>query len=356
MENKLYLKAILVCALLFLGSSFAIFVFKQNPEFYKIFNNQIASREVMQDIIKTYSRSTKPIILIMGDSVVYGSGMQAHSVRQWREHTIPAFLSQKLEDYTVIDISMDGSLPLDYLALYQLSRRLKVEWVILDINYRMFSRKYQEGSKALSRMWLQGDVPEVPFDLKCDFTVGDHILMQSQKVSLLFRYSEALRNSIFFPTREEKFNQWLRMLLPARAIREPEDKDMLLKLKIKPYYFTPAMDESNVSLQALSIFLEQMRIQQQKYMVFFTPQNMEFIEEIYAEEAFTKNMKYIQDTLQDDTAPNKYRYFDWSGKYPAPAFYDHCHLLPRYNEKLAQALADEVLEGNRRANAKRSLE
>ncbi len=351
MSRRIYFKAVLVCLLLFVGAHFTLGWLKRNPAFYKIVNNQIASREVLRDIIKAHARGDKPVILILGDSVVYGSGMHAHQVDRWREQTLPAFLEKKLEDYTVIDVSMDGSLPLDYLALYQHARELDVAWVILNLNYRMFSNKYQEGPQAISRVWLLEDLPPNPFQLVYQPPTGDRILQGLRKVSLLFRYSEAMRSSIFFPTREEKFNQWLKTLLPARALREPEDQELLLKLKIKPYYFTREIGENNVSLLAARLLLKQMEREGQNYIVFFTPQNLEFIEEIYNQEAFAYNLQYIQDQLRSHDEPENFRYYNWSALYPTPAFYDHCHLTPQYNEKLAQALAESVRAGHGREDA-----
>lgn len=351
MTRRIYVKAVLVCLLLFGAAHLILGWLKRDPGFYAVVNNQIASREVLQDLLRAHTRQGKPVILVMGDSAVYGSGMHAHQVARWREQTLPAFLQRKLEDYTVIDISLDGALPLDYLALYQQARNLNVAWVIVNFNYRMFAPKYQEGLQAISRMWLVEDLPEQPWQLAYVPPTGDRILRGLRKSSVLFRYSEALRNSIFFPTREEKFNQWLQALLPARAWREPEDKELLLKLKLKPYYYTPAFSADNTSLRAARALLAQMQAQGQNYLAFFTPQNQAYVEEIYNQATFAGNLRFVQSQLQTGDGASNHQYYDWSGLYPAPAFYDHCHLTPQYNEKLAQVLVDALQSAPRRGNA-----
>jgi hypothetical protein len=354
-ETKLFLKAVFVCLLLLIITDLVLWGAKTKPGFYSLFNRQIASREVLLDMLGAYSRGSKPIVLIFGDSVLYGSGMHAHQVPRWQEQTISAFLSRKLPDFTVVDISMDGALPLDYWALYQVSKHLKPAFIIFEFNYRMFAQKYWNSGQAISRPWLLEKTADPPVDLKTIPTAADRITGVLRKGSLLFRYSECARNAIFFPSREEAFNQWLRRLLPAKSIREPEDKDVLLQLKIKPYYFTTEMQGDETPLQAIRLLLKELGEQKQPFLAFFTPQNADVIKEIYNEDAFNKNMQKINASFQRPGRSHQ-NYVDWSALYPSQAFYDHCHLTPAYNEQLAQALADKILSETRGRNAQTPVE
>jgi hypothetical protein len=342
LSRNLVFKACLVCLLLLAGTEMLLGLAKNHSLFFELFNQQIPSREILTDLLAVRRPASRPLVVVMGDSVVYGSGLHAHGVRHWREQTIAAFLQKQLPQYTVLDLSLDGALPGDYLALYAAVRKLKPAWMVLEFNYRMFSQKYQAQADALSRPWLNEVWPNPMFP-KPKLTAGDKIANFLRKYSLLYRYAEAFRNAVFFPSREEVFNGLIQTLLPARSLQDPGDKELLLKLKLKPYYYTPVLVPAHTALQAGSLLIQRLGEDQQPYLAFFTPQNLDFIEEIADPASFSRNLSICDLALGSRTVARGSGYFNWFNLYPAAAFYDHCHLEPKYNENLAKKLAETML-------------
>jgi hypothetical protein len=349
LNPRLVFKSALVCLLLLAATECALALAKKHPVFFTLFHNQIPSQEVLADLLAAQRRAPRPLVVILGDSVVYGSGLHAHGVHRWREQTIAAYLQKQLPQYSVVDLSLDGALPGDYLALYASVRKLKPAWIIFEFNYRMFSQKYGAKADAVSRPWLAAALagPLFPHPKP---TAGDKIIAVLRQTSLLFRYAEAARNAIFFPSREEVFNQLIQAALPARSLQDPGDKEVLLKLKLKPYYYTPVLTPAHAALQAERLLLEQLNRDRQPCLEFFTPQNLEFIEDIADQNAFMQNLNILDSALGTGTGQNRLVYFNWFNLYPTGAFYDHCHLLPQYNAALAQKLADLISRASRGDN------
>jgi hypothetical protein len=343
LKPSLAIKTFLVLVLLLAGAEASLGLAKNQAGFFKFFHNQIPSPEILRDWLAASTRGVKPLVVILGDSVVYGSGLHAHGVRAWREQTIAAFLQKQLPQYTVVDLSLDGALPGDYLALYASVRKLKPAWIILEFNYRMYAQKYASPADTLSRPWLS-DGQTNPLFPHLQATLGDKIVAVLRRSSLLFRYTEAWRSAIFFPSREEVFNQLLQNLLPARAWQDPGDKELLLKLKLKPYYYSPVLRPEHAALQAGHLLLEALNQDRQRSLLFFTPQNLAFIEDIADQNAFAQNLGILDAALGAHPADRQY-YFNWFNLYPQEAFFDHCHLLPRYNELLAGKLTEIISRG-----------
>jgi len=346
LKPSLAVKIFIVFALLLAVTEASLGWAKNQPSFFRFFHNQIPSAEILSDLLAANTRNSKPLIVILGDSVVYGSGLHAHGVRAWRDQTIAAFLQKQLPQFHVVDLSLDGALPGDYLALYSSVRRLKPTWVILEFNYRMYAQKYSANADMLSRPWL-GASQTNPLFPRPQLSSGDKIAAVLRN-SLLFRYTEALRSAVYFPSREEVFNQILQSLLPARSWQDPMDKELLLKLKLKPYYYAPVLSPEHAALQAGHLLLDALDQDRQPSILFFTPQNLAFIEDIADQNAFSQNLGILDASLNTPKGSAWRQYFDWFNLYPQKAFFDHCHLVPRYNELLAEKLTAVILGSGQR--------
>ncbi len=343
MSTRLLLKSLLVCLTLILASELGLRWAARQPAFHALFQEQLPSREVLQDRLKAYARDPRPLIVLMGDSVFFGSGMHAHQVPRWKKHTVSAYLRQELPSYAVLDLSLDGLLPWDACALYREVQRLQPAFFLFEFNYRMWADKFRDPSAAFSRPWLATVLPATLSPVSPTLSLGDRILSHLRRVSYLFRYSECARSALFFPSREETFNQWLRVLLPARSLRENMDADILLQLKIKPYYLASPLSEKAMPLQALRWLRADLEEHHVPYMAFSTPQNLELIQDLYAEPSFNANLKQIAGVFAHPTQSPKGRYVDLLKEYPSAAFYDHCHLTPEYNARLAKRLGEDIL-------------
>jgi hypothetical protein len=245
----------------------------------------------VDDYLKAQAHGSSKKILILGDSVLYGSGLLANHARHWRQNTVAAFMRQVLGEARVVDLSMDGLLPTDYLALYQKIRKHPPEWLVLNFNYRMLAEKYRQGREAISRIWLCSNLPQEKFEFGIHPKPSDQVLDTLQRYSLLFRFAGAVRSSLFFPTREEAFTRLLKRFLPDSAFTKPLDPEMLLKLKLKPYYYSSEFSSQDYQVKAMLLLIRQFKTDKQKFFVFFTPQNLEFIQDIYQSEIFERNVQ-----------------------------------------------------------------
>ncbi|NTV51979.1 MAG: SGNH/GDSL hydrolase family protein [Candidatus Firestonebacteria bacterium] len=352
MNPRLVFKAALVCLLLVLLAEGVLTLAKRHAPFFRLFQNQIVSCEILDDLAACSLKSGRPLIVVMGDSVVYGSDLHAHGVPHWREQALAAGLQRQLPQATVLDLSLDGALPGDYLGLYAAARRLKPDWIIFEYNYRMFSQKFGSPSEAVSRPWLRGLMSQ-PLFPALPQTAGDKIKSVLRKVSQLYRYAEAFRDAFFFPSREEVINRLLAQVLPSRSLRDPGDREMLLKLKIKPHYYTPLLTPEHAGLQAVQLLENELRRDQQPHLAFFTPQNQEYITEIADPHTWPRNLAILDSILGSLADQKRFFYWNWGALYPADAFYDHCHLVPRYNETFAKMLAGIIADGGRRDHVQR---
>jgi hypothetical protein len=342
MNYQLVMKSLIVCCLLLLVVNFSIGIFKKEPAFYEFFNNQIPSQYVMRDLLDAYDKQPEKKIVIMGDSVMYGSGLFANGIKKWREATIPAYLRHYLPQYKIVDLSLDGCLLPDFLELYRYAKTINPEWIIIDLNYRMFASKYQTSESKLSRKWLGNKelISKSRFDWQ--MVNADYFMEVGRKYSDLFRYAESLRGAVFFPSREERMNMFLKKILPSDNWQESIDNDVLLKLKIKPYYFSPELDEKVIAIQTLINLVRQLKNDHQKFIIFYTPQNLAFIEEVWEEASFRYNIQFVNQIFQSEVDQNQYHYYDWTNKYTAESFWDHCHLTPEFNRDMARELSQII--------------
>jgi lysophospholipase L1-like esterase len=100
-------------------------------------------------------------VVLLGDSVVYGRAMLEAGDRDWREHTLSAVLQERLDEaglkrpVLVMNLGMNGALPLDLERLAEIVVPLGVDKVVLDVTLRSFSGDFASPEAQASRPWLR---------------------------------------------------------------------------------------------------------------------------------------------------------------------------------------------------------
>lgn len=333
--KRLLLKGMLVFFLLLAISEVMLYAIKSHPGFYRMFHHNLASRELLNDYLKTYQQ--QPVdVAVLGDSVFFGSGLRAHQVAQWPDYTIACQLSEQMAAGHVLDLSLDGLLIADYLAIYrQMREKVKPEWLIVNINYRMLADQVRQAGQEHSRLWLKPDRPKTGFST----------VTFLRSCWQLFRFSEAWKQDIFFPSREEALSGLLKKILPEKSWKTDDDRALMLKLRLKSYYYSSVLEPPAALLNDLETLIKLMVEDRQAFVLFFTPQNSAYIDDIVNHAAYEKNRQLLAALTGPYVNGKQFVYLDWAGKYNEEAFFDHCHLKPGYNRQLAAALLEVIRQG-----------
>ena len=110
-------------------------------------------------------------VLLLGDSVLGASALMEHRIPDAREMTLSNFLQRSLKGETdgyvvlgnmeyALSLGSDGLLLPDIQGLSAEFSSHPPESILLLLNFRMFSKEFAEGPKALSRQFLMADLPE----------------------------------------------------------------------------------------------------------------------------------------------------------------------------------------------------
>jgi hypothetical protein len=286
----------------------------------------LTSLPELQDRIRWIGSHERPTVLL-GDSILGASALSEHGVTDARRKTIPAFLAalEGPHGRFVQSLGADGLLLPDLEAIGREVARARPEEVLLLLNFRMFSREFQDGAKAVSR----------------DFLAPDQSRDMTQRLSaracehwVLFRTALLLRPLWYFPTQRDFFRR-----LEAKLVEESVDHDLqeaALRLKVAPYYLD-AWEEPSLAFASLDRLLLGLLRSGTRVTVVLTPQNPEFVE-AGSPEVVSNNRRLLKAFLQAREAP-ALQYRDWSDRYPAGDFLDHCHLGVAGNGTYARDLA-----------------
>ena len=296
----------------------------------------LTSLPELRDRIRWIGAHEHPVVLL-GDSILGGSALSEHGVADARRKTIPAFLAalEGPNGRFVQSLGADGLLLPDLEAIGREVPRARPEDVLVLLNFRMFSREFQDGPKAASRDFLVPDLPGGgPRRESAETARTQRLSARACEHWVLFRTAMLLRPLWYFPTQRDFFRR-----LEARLVQESVDRDLqeaALRLKVAPYY-QDAWEQPSLAFASLDRLLAGLLRSDTRVTVVLTPQNPDFVE-AGSPEVVSNNRRLLRAFLQAREAP-ALRYLDWSDRYPAGDFLDHCHLGVAGNETYARDLA-----------------
>ncbi|HEX3151268.1 MAG TPA: hypothetical protein VHR66_24535 [Gemmataceae bacterium] len=97
-----------------------------------------------------------PKVVLLGDSLVYGGILEDFGDADWREHELGTQLTNELGGSTfVMNLGINGALPLDLEALVSLVAACDVDWIVFDMHLRPFSADFSAPAQQMSRPWLR---------------------------------------------------------------------------------------------------------------------------------------------------------------------------------------------------------
>lgn len=295
----------------------------------------LTSLPELRDRIRWIGAHERPAVLL-GDSILGASALLEHGVADARRKTIPAFLAalERPDGRFVQSLGADGLLLPDLEAIARELPAARPADVLVLLNFRMFSREFQEGPKAVSRDFLIPDLPgrqQPPQSAETRRT--QRLSAAASEHWVLFRTALLLRPLWYFPTQRDLFRR-----LEARLVKDSVDRDLqeaALRLKVFPYY-QDAWQESSLAFASLDRLLLGLRRSGVRATVVLTPQNPDFVA-AGSPEVVSANRGLLRAFLQARETP-ALRYVDWSDRYPEGDFLDHCHLGVAGNQTYARDL------------------
>jgi len=292
-----------------------------------------------------YAAPSDHRVLLLGDSVLGASALMEHRLTQAREKTISYLLRKDMAATGIHALSLgsDGLLLPDILGLTQEFSTRPPEKIILLLNFRMFSMEFAEGSKALSRNFLQADLPEdIQKRLAPDKVPTPETLLSDRLYAgmcdhwELFRETQMLKTLWYYPSQKDFFQRFLEGIV-GKNEAQSDILEAALKQKVASYYQPYLWDRSALPFTCLKEILDQWTKKHIPVDVVLTPQNRKFLGGYLDKPSFEKNRRSLKAFLKI-YAQRGVVYRDWADRYPPGMFLDHCHLTPEGNARYTEDL------------------
>jgi hypothetical protein len=301
--------------------------------------------------------------VLLGDSVVLGAVMGEYGDEGWRGHELGSHLERGLEAQVgptmVLNMGMNGALPVDVERLVDLTASAAPDLVVIDINLRSYSDDFRSADAAWSRAWLERLTISAqgryrlrgeggPLD-------GFEQALHSAAVNTwgLYRLRDALRWRLLggeprdvTTEARDQLRRWARgeprvgPLRPASEL-DPFDPQFdagmatLMQAKTRLATVDPAPDHPQ--RLALERLLRSLAARDLQVIVFYATENPEMLPELYAPGVYDAKLAEIETAIRPLTGPR----MAYLGPKPAlldGRFLDHAHLDAEGNQLLAGAI------------------
>lgn len=317
------------------------------------FSGDMTSLAELRDRIR-YATPIDHRVLLFGDSVLGASALMEHRIPEARTKTLTRFLRQEFAvgDLHPLSLGSDGMLLTDIAGLTQEAVPGPDGKVLLLLNFRMFSKEFAEGPKALSRQFLLADLPQdIQKRLASDpppaqeAQLSDRLYAWMADHWSLFRETQMAKTLWYYPSQKDFFQRQLEKVV-GQNDAQSEVVEAALKQKVASYYQAYRWDPNALPFACLGRVLDQWAAAHIQVRVVLTPQNPKFLGSYLDKPSFEKNRKTLAAFMKPYSKWG-ITYQDWADKYPTSYFLDHCHLTPEGNEHYAKDLAMLPVKGTR---------
>jgi hypothetical protein len=321
----------------------------------------------LHTFLKQIGRSKNLKVVMLGDSIVGGGAcpkdqtMARHLERILRE----AFPGQPIE---VWNLGMGGSRAADIYFLLKRVIPLKPDLVILNSNYRLFSRIYLE-KRPIARPWLVSHLEEEPAELiaRIPGLKEEVIDPREERVSeIIARYSALYAHrydlKFFFNQRlfgapltkiiekwEKKIRFWITRIMGGNVrtrdnVEEvlflPWDKKPIPDLKeLRQYYELTPFSSDNINLIFSEKISELLDRSHTPAFVFSSPENHTLAGPIINNPQYEANLSRIDQIFSG----NSFVYRNYDKKIEDRYFADKDHLTGEGNRVFAGILAQGTI-------------
>lgn len=315
------------------------------------FSGDMTSMAELRDRID-YATPADRRVLLLGDSVLGASALMEHRIPKARSLTLSRLLTRELDGigFHALSLGSDGLLLPDIEGLTSEFSSRPPEKILLLLNFRMFAKDFNEGSKALSRNFLLGDLPaDIQKRLASDPSpsaeaqLSDWLYTDMCFHWTLFRETQMAKILWYYPSQKDFYQRLLERAVGKNEIQS-EIIEAALKQKVAPYYQSFLWDPQGLPFISLKKALDQWTGKHIPVLVILTPQNQKFLGSYLDKPSFEKNRKALAALLKP-YASSGVIYEDWADRYPQAFFLDHCHLTPEGNQRFAGDLTGFIEKG-----------
>jgi hypothetical protein len=274
--------------------------------------------------LEALCRHSGPKIVVAGDSLIFGETMQAHGDPDWRDHTLPAQLQQDLQSRNpelhvmVLNLGINGMLPGDLEHLTRLLAACRVDWLVVNVHLRPFSRDFWPEASRLARPWLRhleatnGTFQYRPSEPSARDQVEREPWSTLREASGTYRHREAIQ-SIAIESPAATAVQGIRnRIVPKAATRSRTDSGILL-LQLKERMKSVEITDDNPQVQALDRALRQWSASGARALVFYARENPNQLDELIEPDRYQHLTGELERRIR--------------GRYPGVAFANSCPAL-----------------------------
>jgi len=298
--------------------------------------------------------------LLLGDSVLGASALKEHRIPGARQKTLSYYLKENIREsdfsgphtgplldpgFRAISLGSYGILLPDIEGLSAEFSAHPPEKILLLLNFRMFSKEFGEGKKAISRHFLLSNLSaDLQKKLASDPPPTEEAQLSDRLYAwmcdhwFLFRETQAAKVLWYYPSQKDFFQRGLEHFVKKNEAQS-DIIEAALKQKVVSYYQPYLWDPSALPLTCLKKVLDDWTKQHIPVEVVLTPQNRKFLGSDLDKPSFEKNRKTLESFMKA-YRPAGLIYRDWADRYPSSFFLDHCHLTPEGNEQYAKDLAN----------------
>jgi hypothetical protein len=317
---------------------------------------------VLSSKIDYFAAHNGPKVAIVGDSLVYGSTMSKHGIKNWRSKSLSAYLNKELyntydrDDILVMNFGMDGLLLTEILKITHILSKLGANAIIVNISLRSVSDDFNIPEESYSRKWIQRLKLSSNNSLVWHSEKKNHDLLHgfANKLQLLIeknsKASQALQYSKAYLFQGGSFSSWFKgahtSLNNALMDTKKDDffnQEILDTLKAKKRYSTSNFDSAHIQVEALhSIFKTKWP---QPVILFYSNENPNKINNVVTANRLyelRKDLKYL--TLDAQNTNKNFYYVGPIKELSSENFLDLVHVVPKGYELYAKALTSVLVD------------
>jgi hypothetical protein len=284
-------------------------------------------------------------VVLLGDSVLGASALCEHRLPDARSKTLARALGASLEPlgYRALNLGSDGLLLPDIQALATQVASEPRQKILLLLNFRMFAKDFGQGPTALSRRFLLGSLPPdiqkrsaSSGQVAEETRLGDLLYDGMAEHWFLFREAQAFKTLWYYPSQKDFFQRTLEGIVGVNEA-QTDMVEAALKQKVASYYQAYDWEKTALPFTCLKDILDGWAQRGVDVTVVLTPQNPSFLGPYLDKPSFERNRRNLAAFMRP-YGTKGIRYRDWSARYPAALFFDHCHLKPEGNLRYATDL------------------
>ncbi len=298
--------------------------------------------------VKRVARDPGPKIVVLGDSFVWGTGVNEN---QTFSPELQIYLAGKLpgRTYRVYNLAVPASPAADVYAVLKKVGPLKPDLIILNTNYFFFS--ISEPEVHSNYPWLTANFADEPDRelivaklnvMTPEFRLGELV----RKTVPLYRYREEVNIKLLGTNKpQEKFNAFLntavfklRHTFGLEQGWQPKVNKAAGENLAWGYSAIPITpDRANYIFSAkIAAYLEKNRL---NAAVFITPHNAKVVGKYQQQEGYQKNNRIIKNIFLN----RSFSFFDYEDRLNDSLQTDNVHLSVQGSKEFARLLGDDII-------------